>query len=492
MARRTTDYYILLDEYENELQQKITSNPLYKLLLEDVNWLRLELPAIEACELKTQGFPANLQRGVKETPTLHAARVKIARRFARFIEYFKLTREAYLSERWPEAQEQCEKALKQVQTAIGSADLAWCCMVTTKYPEAMQLSEESEALCVLYGLPVYFRIHNTRGAVYYSWGRYEMALEEYARAEKLRREQGLPELFYSSKNRGVVYDALGRHEEALGAYDKAEMLRRKQGLPEDWQLAVNRGVVYDALGWHEEALAAYDKAEQLRQEQDLPEDPGISFNRVLVYEQLGKRELSLLHASETIRRYSEQGQPVPRFIAELVQELTKEAFAPGKPVEIPEPPPSPKDKQATSKTEIEYDVFISHRRAPSADKALLLHSELESRGFKTYLDVDKQRKGNWRQRLLKAVRQSRNIVVILEKTSLDRCGEEKDMLRQELEVAQKYQRIVIPIQCENFFWHEAPKLPESIAWLPEQQSISFYRDYFQAFMDRLTDWLRAS
>jgi tetratricopeptide (TPR) repeat protein len=110
-----------------------------------------------------------------------------------------------------------------------------------------------------FGVPLEPEDYFNRGADFYLRGKYELALEAYNKAIKLK-----PAFADAENSRGVVLDKLGRYEDALEAYNKA--IESKPAFAEGWYAKVgfNRGVALDKLGRYEDALNAYEGAIKLQ------------------------------------------------------------------------------------------------------------------------------------------------------------------------------------------------------------------------------------
>ena len=81
----------------------------------------------------------------------------------------------------------------------------------------------------------------------------------------------------------------------------------------------------------------------------------------------------------------------------------------------------------------EYDIFISYRRVGGADKARILKTELEGRGYKVFLDFDELKDGVFDKRIMDAIDSSPIFMFLLTPNSLERCLNEDDWVRKEIE-----------------------------------------------------------
>ena len=129
-----------------------------------------------------------------------------------------------------------------------------------------------------------------------------------------------------------------------------------------------------------------------------------------------------------------------------------------------------------------YDVFISYRRIDSkgdsnvAD-ARTIKMALESRGFKVFFDYSECTHGIFEDRILPAIRTCRFFVLVLTSGALDRCKNNGDWLRREIEEALKYNRVIIPITLDTKPFGNFPTdLPQSMASLPKNQVVTIHMD----------------
>ncbi len=109
-----------------------------------------------------------------------------------------------------------------------------------------------------------------------------------------------------------------------------------------------------------------------------------------------------------------------------------------------------------------YDIFISYRRIGGTEIARPLKSELEMRGFRVFLDFDELKDGKFDSRIMEAIDNSPVFMVILSEHSLDRCINEDDWVRKEIEYAIQKEKNIIPIN-PNFQFSDFPaELPKDL------------------------------
>lgn len=98
------------------------------------------------------------------------------------------------------------------------------------------------------------------------------------------------------------------------------------------------------------------------------------------------------------------------------------------------------------------DAFISYRREGGYLMAQLLRSALKDKGVYCYLDLEEDRSGQFDERLLDAIRDSSNFILILTKGTLDRCVNKDDWVRREIVEAVASDKNIIPVMYPDFVW----------------------------------------
>ena len=134
-------------------------------------------------------------------------------------------------------------------------------------------------------------------------------------------------------------------------------------------------------------------------------------------------------------------------------------------------------------------TFISYRREGGAEIARLISSQLQRRGVTTFLDIDDLGAQCFDERLLNAIKSAQNFVLILSPGSLDRCGDENDWLRQEISLALRLRKNIVPVFKEGFVFPDPTRIPQDLADLPRYNCVTFSHEYFGASLDRLVGFL---
>jgi serine/threonine protein kinase len=138
----------------------------------------------------------------------------------------------------------------------------------------------------------------------------------------------------------------------------------------------------------------------------------------------------------------------------------------------------------------DYDVFISYRRESDAAEARVIKANLCAQNVRAFLDVDDLRSGHFDQSLLRRIAQTPNFIVILSPTSLVRCNDEGDWLRQEIAQALMTERNIIPVLLPGFVFPERNSLPEAIKDLSTHNGLKYFHEYVNEMIARIISYLR--
>ncbi len=134
-------------------------------------------------------------------------------------------------------------------------------------------------------------------------------------------------------------------------------------------------------------------------------------------------------------------------------------------------------------------AFISYRREGGSDTARLVHAALQSRGYPAFLDVENLGARRFDERLLAAIEQAPNFLLILSPGCLDRCHEADDWLRREITHALTTGRNIVPLLKDGFVFPPSASLPPDLADLPRHNGIPLSHVFFDAAMDKLVTFL---
>ena len=127
-----------------------------------------------------------------------------------------------------------------------------------------------------------------------------------------------------------------------------------------------------------------------------------------------------------------------------------------------------------------YDIFISYRRHGGAEYARPLKSELEQRGYSVFLDYDELKDGVFDKRIMDAIEQAPIFVFMLSAHSLDRCVNDDDWVRKEIEFAVSKNRHIVPVNPNKEFDGFPDDVPKQVKQSLGQHQFS-HIDFEQLF-----------
>ncbi len=137
----------------------------------------------------------------------------------------------------------------------------------------------------------------------------------------------------------------------------------------------------------------------------------------------------------------------------------------------------------------QYDIFISYRHDGGSETAKLIRDSLKKRGYRVFLDIESLRAGQFNRELYRVIEKSKDVIVILPKDGLDRCCNENDWLRLEIEHAAQCGKNIIPVFLNGFEMPES--FPPSLEFLRTQQGLFASMEFYDAFIKRLRRMLKA-
>ena len=136
------------------------------------------------------------------------------------------------------------------------------------------------------------------------------------------------------------------------------------------------------------------------------------------------------------------------------------------------------------------DVFISYRRDGAESLAQLLYSRLKDDGYSVFLDVESLRSGRFNEAIYDQIDTCNDFLLLLPPKGLDRCYDQNDWVRLEVERAIEKKKNIIPVFMRNF---EFPAfLPGALSNLPLFNGIKAEMDYFDAVLCKLESMLNSN
>ncbi len=129
----------------------------------------------------------------------------------------------------------------------------------------------------------------------------------------------------------------------------------------------------------------------------------------------------------------------------------------------------------------QYDVFISYRRSTGLDVARSVAYWFSLKGFKCFLDQTELLTGQFNEQIYSAIENTKYFVLLMTQDALDRCVNDKDWVRQEIEFAVKKlgKDCIIPIT-------PLPSPPPVPQTLP--QTMAFLKTCEVSVIDRMKNF----
>ena len=121
-------------------------------------------------------------------------------------------------------------------------------------------------------------------------------------------------------------------------------------------------------------------------------------------------------------------------------------------------------------------IFISYRRQGGATEAKLICEALKNKGYTVFYDFDSLRGGVFDRRIISAIEGCTDFIIVLPQGALDRCVNENDWVRQEIRVALKEGKNIIPVMLPGFSF--PAHMPSDIAEVSRYNGVNFVIDYF--------------
>ena len=134
-----------------------------------------------------------------------------------------------------------------------------------------------------------------------------------------------------------------------------------------------------------------------------------------------------------------------------------------------------------------YNVFLNYRRDPGRDFARTLQQAFKARGYSVFFDYDSLQDGKFNEEIYSAIENCDVFIVSYSKGSLDRCRNEGDWVRIEIEHALKHGKKIVPVAPTEVFYNlEFPHdLPRSLSVFNDTQTTEIYTgQYFDDSIDR--------
>ncbi len=139
------------------------------------------------------------------------------------------------------------------------------------------------------------------------------------------------------------------------------------------------------------------------------------------------------------------------------------------------------------KREEKYDIFISYRRDGGEFTAKILRDRLQARGYRVFFDVETLRSGDFNTKLYDVIDHCHDFLLVLSPGALDRCVNEGDWVRYEVERALMMEKNIVPIILRGFDFPDV--LPESLEPVRYKSGVTASSQFFDAFIKTLCKYL---
>ena len=120
-----------------------------------------------------------------------------------------------------------------------------------------------------------------------------------------------------------------------------------------------------------------------------------------------------------------------------------------------------------------YDVFISYRRETGGSDARLLQQALENakRGYKVFFDYTSIRDGKFNDEIFDAIDFASVFILMVTRGVFDRCAEDGDWVRIELERAIDRGKKIVPVAPSDQTWCMPGNLPDKLEEIKTQYDL---------------------
>ena len=136
-----------------------------------------------------------------------------------------------------------------------------------------------------------------------------------------------------------------------------------------------------------------------------------------------------------------------------------------------------------------HTIFISYRRDGGEIMAQMLYDRLTNLGYSVFYDVVVLKGGRFNAKLLEAIEQATDFILVLSPGALDRCVNDGDWVREEIKHAFDHKKNIIPVLLRSFTFPE--DLPQDITEIRNQNGVDFTNmGYFEARFLSLVERLK--
>ena len=130
---------------------------------------------------------------------------------------------------------------------------------------------------------------------------------------------------------------------------------------------------------------------------------------------------------------------------------------------------------------MKYDIFISYRRLGGRDIARTIQQALIALGFNRdsiFFDYNSLRDGVFNKKIIDAINECNDFILVLSKGSMDRCVNDDDWVAKEIMAAINAGCKIIPIRIDNQFEDFPADFPKKLGVLRNIQSTTLHTDEY--------------
>lgn len=138
---------------------------------------------------------------------------------------------------------------------------------------------------------------------------------------------------------------------------------------------------------------------------------------------------------------------------------------------------------------MKYNVFISYRRDGGEYTAKVLRDKLGELGYNVFFDVEALRSGDFNTKLYSVIDECKDFILVLSPGALDRCQNDDDWVRREVEYALERGKNIVPILLRGFKFPDI--LPPSMESVRYKNGIEANTEFFDAFIRKLQEFLES-
>ncbi|MCQ2468009.1 MAG: toll/interleukin-1 receptor domain-containing protein [Clostridia bacterium] len=132
---------------------------------------------------------------------------------------------------------------------------------------------------------------------------------------------------------------------------------------------------------------------------------------------------------------------------------------------------------------MKHQIFISYRRSTGENLAHLLYYRLQNDGYNVFYDIEEMRSGKFNEQLYEKIEECEDFLLVLSENALDRCSNENDWVRLEIEEAIRLKKNIVLIRGRGFKFPE--HLPKSIDEIRRFQAITASNEFFDSVISKL-------